>query len=367
MNNLQKQKDEHFMLECLSLAHKGIGDVNPNPMVGAVIVKKGRIIGKGYHHNFGGPHAEVNAIANSTESVKGSTIYVNLEPCNYFGKTPPCTDLLIKKGIKKVVIGSLDPNPRVTGKGVKQLRQAGIEVRTGILGNECRKLNEVFEKYITTHLPFVTLKIAQTLDGKIADTNYCSRWISNKTSRDLVHKLRSHYDAILVGATTVIKDNPELTTHSKSKNNPIRIIIDGNLNCLVSAKVFNDNKSKTILVITKQTAKTNVKKVKDLRMKGVNVIELTGNTKGQISTTNLLRFLGKMGISSILVEGGEQTFSRFIEERSTDKLLMFIAPKILGSGIASFNLNNRNINKSIVLKNINSFMLEDNIVFEGYF
>lgn len=367
MSSLEKHKDEYFMLECLSLARKGIGLVSPNPMVGALIVKKGRVIARGYHHHFGGPHAEVNAIANSSESVQGSTIYVNLEPCNYFGKTPPCTDLLISKGIERVVIGSLDPNPLVAGKGVKQLRKAGVEVQTGVVSDECRKLNEVFEKYITTHLPFVTLKIAQTLDGKIADRNYRSRWITNKTSRELVYKLRSYYDAILVGATTVIKDNPELTTHSKKMRNPIRIILDGNFNCSSKATVFNDNKSKTLLIITKHAGKLNAKKKIILKDKGVNIIELGGNSDGQIPTNKLLTYLGKLGISSILVEGGANIFSRFIRENTTDKLLMFIAPKILGSGIASVSLNIKDINKSVRLKKLNSFMLEDNLVLEGYF
>ncbi|MBA4312196.1 MAG: bifunctional diaminohydroxyphosphoribosylaminopyrimidine deaminase/5-amino-6-(5-phosphoribosylamino)uracil reductase RibD [Chlorobiaceae bacterium] len=367
MTNFEKQKDEYFMLECLSLARKGIGLVSPNPMVGAVIVKKGRVIGRGYHHYFGGPHAEVNAIANSTESVKGSTVYVNLEPCNIFGKTPPCTDLLILKGIKRVVIGSLDPNPLVKGKGVKQLRKAGIDVQTDLLGDECRKLNEVFENFITTHLPFVTLKIAQTLDGKIADSNYRSRWISNKTSRELVYKLRSQYDAVLVGAKTIIKDNPELTSHSTGKRNPIRIVLDGNFNCSSKATVFNDNKSKTFLVITKRAAKINHKKKEEFKDKEVNIVELSGNTAGQISTHRLLKYFGTIGISSILVEGGANIFSRFVQEKSADKLLMFVAPKLLGSGIFSFNLNIKDINKSVRLKNINNFMLEDDLVLEGYF
>src|SRR5258706_309746 len=206
--------DELYMLECLALARRGAGSVSPNPMVGCVIVKKGIVIGRGYHRRFGGPHAEVNAIRSSAAPVRGSTLYVNLEPCNHQGKTPPCTELIIRSKIARVVVGTTDPNPLVSGGGIRRLRRAGVKVSVGLLEEECLRLNEFFFKYITTRLPFVTLKVAQTLDGKIAAPKSFPRWITGRQSRRHVHTLRSQYDAVMVGAGTVLADNPRLTVRN---------------------------------------------------------------------------------------------------------------------------------------------------------
>src|SRR5437660_11091013 len=214
---------EIFMLECLSLAARGAGHVSPNPLVGCVIVKRGRVIGRGFHRRFGSPHAEVNAIRSAHEPVRGATLYVNLEPCHIYGKTPPCTDLIIESGIAHVVVGMKDPNPRMKGRGIRNLRRAGIRVTMGILERECRRINEFFARFITTGLPFVTLKIAQSLDGKIGGSKV--GWITGRASGKLVHMLRSRHDAVLVGAGTVVKDNPRLTVRHIRGRNPVRIVL----------------------------------------------------------------------------------------------------------------------------------------------
>ncbi len=359
--------DELFMMECLALAKKGGGYVNPNPMVGTVLVKNGGVIGRGYHKRFGDHHAEVNAIRSSKISVKGSTLYVNLEPCNYYGKTPPCTDLIIKNKISEVVVGMLDPNPIISGKGVAQLRKAGIKVRVGILEDECKKLNEAFTKYIETGIPFVTLKIAQTLDGLIADKNGKSKWITNETSRVFVHHLRSRYDAVLIGANTVNCDNPSLTVREVNGRNPIRVILDGSLGVNTNAKVFSGNKSRTILITSTKSGRDESSKLKKLLKKGIEVIELPSKKNNSLSLKQMLKKLGPIGIASILVEGGANIFSQFISEKLTDKLLIFIAPKIIGKGIGGFsNLENLTIAKNIQLKNITTFNLGNDILIEAY-
>lgn len=340
--------------------------VSPNPMVGAVIVKGNRVIGEGHHRYFGGPHAEVEAIRNARTSVRGSTIYVNLEPCNIYGKTPPCTDLLIAKGIKKVVIGSKDPNPLVSGRGVRQLRRAGIEVRTGILAAECRKVNEVFEKFITERVPFVTLKVAQTIDGSIADDGGGSRWISNAASREFVHILRSQHDSVLVGANTVNTDDPELSSHSNQRKNPLRVVVDGDLKCRLDRKLFSDKKSPTIVITAKNSEEKFWRKVERFRAKGVDVIGLK-TRDGLIPTRTLLKFLGSRGISSVLLEGGSQLFSQFISEQTADKCLIFISPKILGSGLRSFALPSRKVGESVILRSMSALSIGDDTLIEGYF
>ena len=222
--------DEFYMKEALRLARRGLGKTSPNPMVGAVIVRDGNIIGKGHHRRYGGPHAEVEAIRDAQGDINGATMYVTLEPCcHYKKKTPPCLDLLLQYDLKKVVIGTLDPNPVVDGKSVEALRQRGIETISGVLGEECEKLNEVFFKWIRKGMPFVTLKLAQTIDGRIATDTGDARWISSEKSRKLAHKLRGTHDVVLIGVGTVMADNPQLTVRNVKGRNPQRIIVDSNL------------------------------------------------------------------------------------------------------------------------------------------
>jgi len=355
------------MMECITLAEKGGGYVSPNPMVGAVLVKNGKVIGRGYHQRFGGHHAEVNAIRSAKQSVRGATLYVNLEPCNYWGKTPPCTDLIIKNGISKVVIGCKDPNSIVSGKGIQLLRKAGIKVEEGVLKTECKKLNETFEKYITKGLPFVTLKIAQTIDGKIADKAGNSKWITNPTSRKLVHYLRSRYDAVLVGARTVIKDNPLLTVRDVKRRSPLRIVVDGNLSVDPKSNIFISSDGKTILFTSQKAVRTNSPKKSKLYKSGVEIIELESRRNGVISLKEILHVLAARGIASVLAEGGAQIFSSFIREKMVDKLVVFIAPKIFGKGLNSFEyLQDQRTKKYIQLRDISIMNLDKDILIEAY-
>ncbi len=331
-----QQIDSAFMRKCLILAQRGAGFVSPNPMVGAVIVQGSRVIGCGYHRRFGGPHAEVNAVRAARGAVRGATLYVNLEPCNFFGKTPPCTELIIRSGFARVVVGGLDPNPRVSGKGVRELRRAGIRVDVGILREECEKLNESFAKYVTTGLPFVTLKIAQTLDGKIADTSGRSRWISGRASRQLVHILRSRTDAVLIGAGTVAADDPSLTVRLVHGRNPLRVILDGRLRSNPDAKVFSTRAASTLLFVGDGALRRHPQKARALSRGGVELIARKTGKDGRLSLREVLRELGAGGIASVMVEGGASVFGEFLKDRLVDKLLIFQAPRVLGAGVDAF-------------------------------
>ncbi len=322
---------------CLSRASRGEGEVSPNPMVGAVVVRGNRIIGKGYHHRFGGPHAEVYALRGLTGDLRQATLYVNLEPCNYHGKTPPCTELILRSGIRNVVIGMKDPNPRVSGGGVRALRRAGIHVTTGILEDDCRELNRVFIKRMTTGLPYVTLKVAQTLDGYIADTRGTSRWISGEESRRLVHAMRSVHDAILVGAGTVRKDNPRLTARHGEIRSPLRVVIDGNLTSAPTANVYqHQGRFPTIVFCGARAAKRYAARRIALERRGVAVYPFPADRNGKMDLRIVLRLLSKLGIASILVEGGSEMYSQLLNQHLADRLYWFVAPKMLGGGLPAW-------------------------------
>jgi diaminohydroxyphosphoribosylaminopyrimidine deaminase/5-amino-6-(5-phosphoribosylamino)uracil reductase len=341
--------DEEFMLECLTLAEKGAGYASPNPMVGSVIVRDGKIIGRGYHKKFGEPHAEINAIRNSTRPVKGATMYVNLEPCSHHGKTPPCADALIAAGISRVVIGMKDPNPAVSGKGISRLRRAGVRVDTGVLEPECRKLNRAFSKYITTRVPYVSLKIAQTADGKIADGKGKSQWITSVASRQMVHRLRSQYDGVLVGAGTIENDNPHLTVHDVKGRNPARIVLTPSLDLSFDAHVLsNAQKERVILFADPSCVRKQEKKIKMLSARGVKVFFLPRHSNGMFSLPEVLRILGEQDLTSVLVEGGAATFSEFLKQKTADEAFIFVAPKILGRGLDAFaGLQSLNIGSEV--------------------
>jgi diaminohydroxyphosphoribosylaminopyrimidine deaminase/5-amino-6-(5-phosphoribosylamino)uracil reductase len=321
------------MKMALRLAHRGAGFVSPNPMVGAVLVKDGRIISTGYHHRHGGSHAEVQAIEGASESVKGAVLYCNLEPCCHLDKqTPPCAQRLIREGIKKAVISDLDPNPKVHGKGVKLLRTAGIEVVTGLLKTENSELNRFYNKYTCTNRPYVTIKIAQTLDGKIARQKGKQSWISSAGSRKMVHRLRTEYDAVLVGGNTVRIDNPELTRHGVKGRNPVRIIVDGKLRLNPGFKIFENATQERVIVLAGNN-RLNFSKKKSLESTGCKVILLPADRQGRINLDHILDFLAGEKITSLLVEGGQQIFSQFLENDWTDELAFVIAPQIWGGGI----------------------------------
>jgi diaminohydroxyphosphoribosylaminopyrimidine deaminase/5-amino-6-(5-phosphoribosylamino)uracil reductase len=334
--------NEDLMLRSIRLARNGKGNVSPNPMVGCVVVKNGNVIGEGYHAKFGEAHAEVNAIHSASESVEGADVYVNLEPCNFYGKTPPCTDLLIEKRVKKVYVSMLDPNPHVNGKGIEKLREAGIEVELGLASHQAEKLNEVFIKFITKKNPFVILKVAQSLDGKIAlETGKSPRgslrekYITSKESLRKVHELRAEYDAILVGAGTISADDPELNVRFVEGRSPVKMVVDGNLSSPIDSRVFRAGR--TILFYSSRISRDS-KRIRTKMMAwekdGVMLVPIKSDSSGMIALIDVLKKIASMNIASVLVEGGASIFSQFIKSGLADKLHLFIAPKILGKGLS---------------------------------
>jgi diaminohydroxyphosphoribosylaminopyrimidine deaminase/5-amino-6-(5-phosphoribosylamino)uracil reductase len=318
-----------YMQRCLTLAKKAGGLTSPNPMVGAVVVKNNTIIGEGFHTRAGFPHAEVEALKQAGKEARGATLYVNIEPCCHFGKTPPCTDMIIKSGIKSVFIGMQDPNPLVSGNGIKQLQQAGISVEQGLLKTEASRLNEVFIKYITKKRPFVVLKTAISLDGKIATFTGESKWITGEKARKFAHTLRSYYDAVLVGIGTVLKDDPLLTLRGSLKNirQPVRVIVDSSAKIPIECQLLKTTKNmRTIIAVTKNAVASKLKKLTNT---GAEVL-LTQSQNDRVNLDDLLNKLGSMGITSMLVEGGGEINASFIDSDLVDKLLIFIAPKIIG-------------------------------------
>lgn len=329
--------DKIVMQRCLALAKKGEGYVSPNPLVGAVIVKGGKIIGEGYHKKYGGPHAEINAIARAlkkTATLEGAILYVNLEPCYHYGNTPPCVDTILEHKFKRVVIATKDPNPLVQGKSIQKLRQHGVECELAVLKDEALLLNEKFFSYITSGLPFVALKAAQTNDGFIARPDGSSRWITNSKSRKFVHLLRSQYDAVLVGANTVIHDNPLLTLRSIKGRNPVRIIMDGKLKAPLSSKVFN-TEAPTIVYTADELNTTKKTKIKALESKGIVVVSMPSKN-GKIKIRSILKDLGKHKITSVLVEGGQQVYQSFFYDHCVKKIYLFTSPKNFTYGISTF-------------------------------
>ncbi len=346
--------DESYIQLALEIAKKGIGEVSPNPLVGCILVKNDRIIGAGYHQKFGANHAEINAIENAKEPVEGSTLFINLEPCSHYGKTPPCVDQIIEKKIRRVVIGTLDMNPLVSGNGVKKLKSAGIDVKVGVLENDCVNLNKFFFKYITRKSPYISLKAAQTIDGKIADSNGDSRWISSIQSRKMVHKLRANYDAVLIGSGTVEKDDPSLTVRLTDGRNPRRVILDSALSLKTDKKLFTrNNDHKTILLTSKNNeGKRKVKKLENL---GVKVIYAKEDKDGNLNLKSVLKVLAKNNIASVLVEGGSRVFSSFLRSNLYDDIFLFISPKIIGQGIPVVeNVGVKNIKRTLNVR-IKSF------------
>jgi len=325
------------MKQALRLARKGKGFVSPNPLVGAVLVKDGRIISTGFHRRYGQAHAEVLAIESATEDVRNAVLYCNLEPCCHTDKqTPPCAQRLVQEGIKKVVIAGLDPNPQVNGKGVALLQKAGIEVQTGVLAEENRELNRFYFKYTKTHQPYVTLKIAQTIDGKISRERGKQTWITSVESRKMVHRLRAEYDAVLVGGNTVRIDDPELTRHDEKGRNPIRIIMDGKLRLKPEYKVFRSAYRERVMVIAEKS-RDNKSKVKKMDLTKCKFILLPADQQGKIKISRILEALAREKITSVLVEGGQQIFSQFLETGWADELKFIIAPQIWGNGIPAFD------------------------------
>lgn len=358
------------MQTAIALARNGIGKTSPNPAVGAVIVKNGRIIGKGYHKKAGSAHAELNALKQAGIKAKGAEMYVTLEPCSHFGRTPPCTDVIIKAGIKKVFIGMKDPNPLVSGKGIRHLKDAGIDVEAGILEAQCRGINEAYIKYITTKTPFVTLKIASTLDGKIATAAGESKWITGKAARRFAHRMRRDADAVMVGIGTVLKDNPELTTRLVKGKDPVRIVVDSKLRIPANARVLNKKRGSVIIATTKgrdQVSGNRGQKIKKIEAAGAEVLELPSKT-GKVDLKALMKELGKKEITNLIIEGGSTLSAASLKDGIVDKIVIFYAPRILGKeGLPMIErLGIRRLKDAVSLTRLEYRKIGEDILVEGY-
>ena len=361
-------RHEVFMKKVLELAERGRFTASPNPMVGALVVKNGKIISSAYHVRAGAFHAEALALRKAGGKAKGGTLYVNLEPCAHKGRTPACTEAIIKSGIKKVYCAMLDPNPLNNGRGVKVLRNHNIEVSLGLLKEDAKDLNQVFIKYITKRLPFVRLKMAESLDGKIATRSYDSKWVTSDASRKYVHRLRSEVDALLVGLNTVIKDNPLLT--SRDKRPPIKVVLDSQLRISERSRIFSKKSpALSIIAVSKKALKKKevLNKIKRLNKRGVLVIACPSKYN-KIDLKSLLRELAELEIAHLLVEGGGETAASFLENRLVDKVLFFIAPKIIGGRDAVTSVEGkgaRKVKNAIKLKEVKIEALGEDILVEA--
>lgn len=332
--------DTDYMNLALSLARGTLGQTSPNPVVGAVVVKDNQIVGMGAHLKAGESHAEVHAIQMAGEKAKEATLYVTLEPCSHHGRTPPCSDLVIRTGIKKVFVATTDPNPQVAGAGIDRIQNAGIEVEVGLLQEEARNLNKVFFYNIRTGLPFVTLKSATSLDGKIATVTGESKWITGEEARKDVHHFRHLHDAILVGVNTVMKDNPSLTTRLNSGGkNPIRIILDTHLRTPLHANVVIDNQAPTWIITDSEI---NEEAARRYREHGVEIIQLSGSG---IHIHEMLKVIGEKGVASLFVEGGSEVHGSFLKERAFQQVITYIAPKLIGGKQAPTSFGGTGIEK----------------------
>jgi len=326
--DLQRQAtDIKFMKRALTLARKGIGRTSPNPAVGCVIVKDGIVIGEGWHRKAGTPHAEIHALKMAGNAASGADLYVTLEPCCHTGKTPPCSDALIKAGLGRVIVGMPDPNPRVNGGGLEALRQAGIETVCGVMEEECRAINRPFVKHITTGLPYVTYKCAMTLDGKVASVTGESRWISCAESRKYVHRMRAHHDAIMVGVDTILADNPQLTVRHVKGRNPVRIIVDSTMRTPSTVEILSDRLARNTIIATAVTDET----IHQCYMDSGASVLVCNSHESRVDLRDLLKKLGNRGIQSVMLEGGSRLAGDALNRGLIDECVFFYAPKVIGS------------------------------------
>lgn len=360
------EQDEKYIQRTFELARKGIGKVNPNPLVGAVIVRKGQVLGEGNHAYFGGPHAEINAIASAGADVEGSTVYVTLEPCSFYGKTPPCAEELIRQKVARVVLAMKDPNPRVAGKGVKMLRDAGIEVTENVLNNEAMQLNRVFVKFITTGNPYVLMKYAMTLDGKIATHTGDSKWISGEMARKRVHELRNQLRSIMVGVNTVITDNPRLNCRLEGeKRDPVRIVLDAFGRIPDDSLVMQTASEQWTVVVTSHEISPQRKE--EIKEHGAEVLTLP-ESNGMLDLRSLMAELGRMNIDGILLEGGSTLNYSALQSGSVDELIVFVAPKMLGGKAAKTPVEGRGISSmenAIEFEDLNYEIIGNNLMIRG--
>ena len=353
--------DLGWMQRCRQLASQAAGKASPNPLVGSVIVQDGQVIGEGCHPEVGQPHAEVFALRAAGDRARGATLYVNLEPCNHTGRTPPCTEAIIAAGIKRVVVGMIDPDPRVAGGGVKRLRQAGIEVTVGVDEAACQKLNEAFSFSILRQRPFGILKYAMTLDGKIAATSGHSAWVTGPHSRAWVHRLRSRCDAVIVGGQTVRRDNPQLTSHGQGDRNPLRVVMSRHLALPTKANLWDVTQAKTLVFCSTERSK---EREQQLQQQGVEVLPLP-----TLEPLEVLKILHERDLRSVLWECGGQLSARAIAQNCVQKIHAFVAPKIIGGATAPTPVGELNIPKmseAISLTDITITQITPDILVEGY-
>ncbi len=355
--------DEEWMKKVLRLAERG--RTSPNPMVGAILVKTGRVVGQGYHVRAGEPHAERLALQQAGGKARRATLYINLEPCTHFGKTPPCAPEVIKAGISRAVIGMEDPNPLVKGKGIQSLKAAGIDVRVGVLEEECRRMNEAFCKYITQREPFVIVKAASTFDGRIATRKGTSRWITGEVSRRFVHRLRDRADGVLVGIGTVLRDDPMLTARIRGGRDPYRIILDSRLRIPERARVLEGSRSRVIVITTTRGSR---EKAARLEKRGVRVF-FVKSRHGRVDVKACLKRLGEAGIMALLVEGGSEVNGAFLDAGAIDKFYQFLAPKWIGDPKAFGIFGGTGIQDlpdAISLREVRVRKMGEDFLLEGY-
>lgn len=357
------------MAMALELARKGMGRTWPNPMVGAVVVREGVIVGSGYHHGPGQPHAEIEALAGAGERARGATLYVNLEPCSHTGKrTPPCTGAIINAGIAQVVSAMDDPNPKVNGGGHRVLARAGIGITTNVMEKDARRLNEVYRRYMATGLPFCTLKLAMSLDGRIALANGASRGISGEAALRTVHTMRVQHEAILVGAGTVAADDPELTVRlaeNPDGRQPTRFVLDGRLSLPLTAKVLDQSLAKTVVVAT---AAADPARKAELERREIEVWTAKGDDQGMVDLADLLRTMGLHEYVNVLVEGGSRVAASFLQAGLVDKVTFLYSPRLIGGdgvpAIAALGIGD--LGRTPVLRDLQARRVGDDLLVEGY-
>lgn len=359
------REDEMYMAEALKLAGNARGRTSPNPLVGAVVVREGRIVGQGWHRKAGTPHAEVHALNMAGELARGATVYVTLEPCSHYGRTGPCAKALVEAGVKRVVVAMIDPNPKVAGKGVKILEEAGIQVEVGVGEEEAKRLNRSFLKWITTGKPYVIMKTAMSLDGKIASCTGQSQWITNEKSRQLVHELRDVCDGILVGINTVLKDNPSLTARLPDGNgkNPIRVVLDSRARIPLDSRLVTDGQAPLLVAVSQEASP---ERIAALQAAGAEVITAGEN---RININQLLTELGKRQMTSLLVEGGGQVNFSFLQAGAADEVYAFVAPMLIGGREALTPVEGAGfaqLASAVRLQDVSTEMLEGDILIKGY-
>ncbi len=360
---------EAFMNRALALAEQGKGRTSPNPLVGAVIVNAGVVVGEGYHQKAGAPHAEIHGLRDAGEKAEGATLYVNLEPCCHWGLTPPCTDAIITAGIAHVYAAHLDPNPKVAGKGFQQLADAGIKVNVGLFTEAAEKLNEVYIKHVKTGYPFIILKMAMSLDGKIATSTGESQWITSSESREKVHALRDEVDAILVGVGTITSDNPALTTRltQKQGKDATRIVLDSNGRTPTSAKVFNSESNAGVIIAV--TPQAHAENIVGLEKAGAEVVVIPAND-GRVCFKTLMENLGARGLTSVMIEGGGKVNTSALASGLVDKVMCFVAPKFIGGNDAPGVFNGVGITRLVDAPELKRWTITEigyDLLIEGYF